>query len=115
MKWLRIGGMAALAGALAIGLALSLGLWGGWTASAQDTFVVNSDAGTGDPAPCNAPDFPSVSDIETVIEDTDVANGDTLVLCPGTYTAGAAAGAVEVDKKLTIQGLASADRDQIVI
>jgi len=89
-------------------------LWGSWTASAQDTFIVNQDTGTGDPAPCDAPDFPSVSDIETVIDDTDVADGDTLVLCPGTYTA-AAGGAVEVDKKLTIEGLAAADRDDIVV
>jgi parallel beta-helix repeat protein len=100
--------------ALAIGLALSLGLWGSWTASAQDTFIVNQDTGTGDPAPCDAPDFPSVSDIETVIENAGVQNGDTLVLCPGIYMAGAG-GTVEVDKKLTIQGQETVGRDQIVI
>ena len=114
MKWTRISGMAAFIAALAIALALSLGLLGSWTASAQDTFIVNQDTGTGDPAPCNAPNFPSVSDIETVIDDTDVADGDTLVLCPGTYTAGAG-GAVEVTKKLTIEGLADADREDIVV
>jgi hypothetical protein len=75
---------------------------------------VNRDTGAGDPAPCGSPDFPSVSDIETVIDDTDVADGDTLVLCPGTYTAGAG-GAVEVTKKLTIEGLAAADREDVVV
>jgi len=115
MKWMRIGGMAALAAALAIGLALPLGLWGSWTASAQDTLYVNQDTGTGDAAPCDAPDFPSVSDIETVIDDAGVADGDTLVLCPGTYTAGAGGGAVEVDKELTIQGLATAAREDVVV
>jgi len=114
MRWTRIGGTAAPIAALAIALALSLGLWNNWTASAQDTFVVNQDTGTGDPAPCDDPDFPSVSDNETVIDDTDVADGDTLVLCPGTYTAGAG-GAVEVNKKLTIEGLATADRDDVVV
>ena len=114
MKWTRIGGMAAVAAALALVLALSLGLWGSWTASAQDTFIVNSDAGAGDPSPCDAPDFPSVSDIETVIDDASVADGDTLVLCPGIYMAGAG-GTVEVTKKLTIQGQESVGRDQIVI
>ena len=43
MTWIRISGMAALMVALAVGLALSLGLWSSWTASAQDTFIVNDD------------------------------------------------------------------------
>jgi parallel beta-helix repeat protein len=114
MRWTRIGGPAALLATLAVGLALSLGLWGHWTASAQDTFIVNSDTGAGDPAPCDDPDFPSVSDIETVIDDTDIADGDTLVLCPGTYSVGAG-DAVEVDKRLTIEGLSTADREDVVI
>jgi hypothetical protein len=107
--------MAAFVAALAIALALSLGLWGSWTASAQTEHVVNQDTGAGDAAPCDAPDFASVSDIETVIDDGSVQNGDTLVLCPGTYTAGAAAGAVEVDKELSIEGLAAADREDVVV
>ena len=114
MKWTRIRGMAALIVTLAIGLALSLGLWGHWTASAQDTFIVNQDSGAGDPAPCDAPDYASVSDIETVIDDANVQSGDTLVLCPGIYRAGAG-GTVDVDKKLTIEGQETAGRDQIVI
>jgi parallel beta-helix repeat protein len=114
MKWTSIGGMAAFIAAVAIALALSLGLWGSWTARAQDTFIVNQDTGTGDAAPCDAPDFASVSDIETVIDDGSVQNGDTLVLCPGTYAAGAG-GAVEVDKELTIEGLADADRGDVEV
>jgi hypothetical protein len=113
-KWTRIGGMAAFVAALAVALALSLGLWGNWAASAQDTFIVNQDTGTGDAAPCDAPDFASVSDIETVIDDGSVQDGDTLVLCPGTYAAGAG-GAVEVDKELTIEGLADADRGDVEV
>ena len=114
MRRTRIGGTAALLVALAIGLALSLGIWGSWTASAEDTFIVNQDSGAGDPAPCNAPDYAGVSDIETVIDDASVADGDTLVLCPGIYMAGAG-GTVEVDKKLTIQGQETVGRDQIVM
>jgi len=116
MKWTRIGGMAAFVAAVAIGLAFSLGLWGSWTAGAAGTeYIVNSDTGVGDEAPCDAPDFPSVSDIETVIDDASVHNGDTLVLCPGTYAAGVAAGAVDVNKELTIEGLAEADREDVVV
>ena len=68
MRWTRIGGMAALVAALAIGLALSLGLWGSWTASAQDTFIVNDDT-----APAirrlRRARLPERQDIETVIDD----------------------------------------------
>jgi nitrous oxidase accessory protein NosD len=116
MKWMRIAAMTAFVAAVAIGLAFSLGLWGKWTAGAAGTErIVNSGTGASDPAPCNTPNFASVSDIETVIEDSNVQNGDTLVLCPGTYTAGAAAGAVDVDKELTITGLATADREDVVV
>ena len=58
MKWTRLGGMAAFVAALAVVVALS-GLWSHWTASAQDTFIVNQDSGAGDPAPCDAPDYAS--------------------------------------------------------
>jgi hypothetical protein len=116
MKWTRIGGMAAFLAALAIGLAFSLGLWANWTAGAAGTErIVNAGTGAGDPAPCGTPNFASVSDIQTVIDDASVQNGDTLVLCPGTYTAGAVAGAVEVDKELTITGLGTANREDVVV
>jgi parallel beta-helix repeat protein len=112
MRWTRICGMATLMVALAIGLALSLGLWGSWTASAQDTFIVNDDTTPADGG-CGTPDF-ETEDIEDAIDSGLVADGDTLVICPGTYTRAAVA-AVEVDKQLTIEGLASADREDVVV
>jgi parallel beta-helix repeat protein len=112
MKWTRIGGTAALLAALAIALALSLGVWGSWTASAQDTFIVNDDTTPADGG-CDTPDF-ETDDIEDAIDSGLVADGDTLVLCPGTYNAGAG-GAVEVDKELIIEGLAAAGRQDVVI
>jgi hypothetical protein len=106
--------MAALVVALGLGLALSLGLWSSWTASAQTEHVVNQDSGAGDTAPCDDPEFANVTDIETVIDDGDVLDGDTLVLCPGTYAAGAG-GAIKVDKELAIEGLDTADREDVVV
>jgi parallel beta-helix repeat protein len=111
MRWTRIGGMAALVG-LAIGLALSLGLWGHWTASAQDTFIVNDDTTPADGG-CGTPDF-ETEDIQDAIDSGLVADGDTLIICPGTYTRAAVA-TVEVDKQLVIEGLASADREDVLV
>jgi parallel beta-helix repeat protein len=110
MKWTRIGGMTALAVALAIGLALSLGLWSHWTASAQDTFIVNDDTTPADGG-CGTPDF-ETEDIEDAIDSGLVADGDTLVICEGTYNP---PDAIEVTKALTIEGRAAADRDDIVV
>jgi parallel beta-helix repeat protein len=112
MRRTRIDGTAGLLAALAIGLALSLGLWGHWTASAQDTFIVNDDTSPTDGG-CGAPDF-ETEDIQDAIDSGLVADGDTLVICPGTYTRAAVA-AVEVDKQLTIEGLTSADREDMVV
>jgi len=112
MKRTRIGGTAALLAALAIGLALSLGLWGSWTASAEDTFVVNDDTTPADDG-CGTPDF-ETEDIEDAVDSGLVADGDTLVICPGTYIAGPGS-VVEVDKQLTIEGLATADREDVVV
>ena len=108
MKWMRIGGTAAVAAALAIVLALSLGLWSHWTASAQDTFIVNDDTTPADGG-CGTPDF-QTEDIEEAIDDTDVADGDTLLICEGTYTGG-----VTIDKEVVVEGRAAANRDEIVI
>jgi hypothetical protein len=105
---MRIGGMTALGASLAIALALSLGLWGQWTASAQDTFIVNDDTTPADGG-CGAPDF-RTEDIEEAIDDDTVADGDTLVICEGTYV-----GEVIVEKRLSIEGLASADREDVVV
>ena len=110
MRWTRIGGTAALLAALAIVLALSLGLWSHWTASAQDTFIVNDDT-TPAADGCDTPDF-QTEDIEDGIDSGLVADGDTLVICEGTYNP---PNAIEVTKELTIEGRAEANRDDIVV
>jgi parallel beta-helix repeat protein len=104
--------MTGLIAALAVGLAVCLGLWGQWTASAQDTLVVNDDTSPADGG-CDTPDF-ETQDIQDAIDSALVADGDTLVICPGTYTRAAVA-AVEVDKQLTIEGLASANREDVLV
>ena len=83
MKWTRTSGIAAFVAALAIVLALSLGLWSHWTASAQDTFIVNDDT-TPAADGCDTPDF-QTEDIEDAIDSGLVADGDTLMICDGTY------------------------------
>lgn len=102
--------VAAFIAVLAIALALSLGLWSSWTASAQDTFIVNDDT-TPAAAGCDTPDF-QTEDIEDAIDSGLVADGDTLVICEGTYNP---PNSIEVTKSLTIEGLASASRDNIAI
>jgi parallel beta-helix repeat protein len=110
MRWRRIGGMTALIVALAIALSLSLGLWSHWTASAQDTFIVNDDTAPAEGG-CDTPDF-ETEDIQDAIDSGLVADGDTLVICEGTYNP---PDAIEVTKSLTIEGRAAADRDEIIV
>jgi len=110
MKWTRVSGMTALMATLAIVLALSLGLWGHWTASAQDTFIVNDDtvpAADG----CDTPDF-ETEDIQDAVDSALVADGDTLVICEGTYNP---PNTIEVAKALTIEGRSGADREDVFI
>jgi len=110
MRWTRVSGMAALIATLAIVLALSLGLWGHWTASAQDTFIVNDDtvpAADG----CDTPDF-ETEDIQDAVDSALVADGDTLVICEGTYNP---PNTIEVAKAITIEGRAGADREDVLV
>jgi parallel beta-helix repeat protein len=109
MRWTRIAVMAIVLAVLAIGLALSLGL-GSWTASAEDTFIVNDDTSPADEG-CDTPDF-ETEDIQDAIDSGLVADGDTLVICEGTYNP---PDAIEVTKSLTIEGRAAANRDDIVV
>ena len=109
MRFTRIGAAAFIA-ALAIVLALSLGLWSHWTASAQDTFIVNDDTAPASDG-CDTPDF-ETEDIEDAIDSGLVADGDTLMICDGTYNP---ATAIEVTKDLTIEGRAAADRGNVAI
>jgi parallel beta-helix repeat protein len=110
MRWTRVTGMAALIATLAIVLALSLGLWGHLTASAQDTFIVNDDTTPTDGG-CGTPDF-ETEDIQDAVDSGLVADGDTLVICEGTYNP---PNEIEVTKDLTIEGRAAANRDNIVV
>ena len=98
MRLTRIGAAAFIA-ALAIVLALSLGLWSHWTASAQDTFIVNDDT-TPRRGGCDTPDF-QTEDIEDAIDSGLVADGDTLMICEGTYNPPSA---IEVNKELDHRG-----------
>ena len=77
-------------------------LVGNWTASAQDTFIVNDD--TARPTDgCDTPDF-QTEDIQDAIDSGLVADGDTLMICEGTYNP---PDAIEVTKDLHHRGLAA--------
>jgi parallel beta-helix repeat protein len=102
MRWTRIGGTAALLAALAIALAVFWGLWGHWTASAQDTFIVNDDTSPAADG-CDTPDF-ETEDIQDAI--------DSGLVCEGTYNP---PDSIQVTKELIIEGRAAADRDAIVV
>jgi hypothetical protein len=110
MRYKRIGGMVGSIAVLAVALGLSLGLWSYWTASAQDTFVVNDDTAPAADG-CDTPDF-QTEDIEDAIDSGLVADGDTLMICDGTYNP---ATPIEVNKDLTIEGRAAGARDDIAI
>jgi parallel beta-helix repeat protein len=110
MRWTRISGVASFVAALAIVLALSLGLWSHWTASAQDTFILNDDTTPADGG-CGTPDF-ETEDIQDAVDSGLVADGDTLVICEGTYNP---PDAIDVTKSLTIEGRSGAERDDIVV
>jgi parallel beta-helix repeat protein len=110
MRWTRIRGITAAIAALAIALGLSFGLWSHWTASAQDTFIVNDDTSPAVDG-CDTPDF-QTEDIEDAIDSGLVADGDTLMICEGTYNP---PDEIEVTKSLTIEGRAAANRDDIAI
>jgi hypothetical protein len=109
MRLTRIGAAAFIA-ALAIVLALSLGLWSHWTASAQDTFIVNDDT-TPAADGCDTPDF-ETEDIQNAVDSGLVADGDTLMVCEGTYNPTTS---IDVTKDLTIEGRTAADRANIAI
>lgn len=110
MKWTRIGGMATLVATVGLALALSLGLIGSWTASAQDTFIVNDNTTPAEDG-CDTPDF-ETEDIQTAVDSGDVADGDILIICDGTYNP---PNSIQVTKELVIEGRAAADRADIVI
>ena len=105
-----IGSRAAVVALVAAVAALSiaLGMWHSWPAEAQDTWIVNDDLlPTEDD--CDTPNF-ETDNIDAVIDHAFVSDGDTLVICEGTYQGG-----ITVDKSLTIEGREGADRVDVVI
>jgi len=106
----RIRSRTAAAGLVAVVavLTIALGTWQGWLAQAQGTTYIVNDVGSPEPE-CGTPDF-TTPDVNSVIALPQVHDGDTLVLCQGTYD-----GAITVNKKLTIEGQEGVDRAKIVI
>ncbi|MCJ7811274.1 MAG: right-handed parallel beta-helix repeat-containing protein, partial [Dehalococcoidia bacterium] len=108
MKWLH-SRTAVVAVVMAVAaLTFALGTWQGWLAEANGTtFIINDviPPETG----CGTPNY-TTKNLNDVIALADVHDGDTLVLCEGTYNGG-----VTVNKKITIKGQDGVDRDKIVI
>ena len=106
MKWLRSRTAVVTVVMAVAAFTVALGTWQGWLAEAEGTtYIVNDDAS---PEPeCGTPDF-ATTDINSVI--AQVHDGDTLVLCQGTYDGG-----VTVNKKITIEGQEGIDSDKIII
>ena len=108
MRWLRSRtAVVVVVGAVAV-LTIALGSWQGWLAQAAGTTYVINDVIPPE-AECGTPNY-TTTDINSVIALPEVNDGDTLVLCEGTYDAG-----IVVDKKITIEGQADVDIDKIVI
>jgi len=108
MKWLR-SRTAVVAVVMAVAaLTFALGTWQGWLAEANGTTFIINDAAPPE-AGCGTPNFTDTN-INTAIANSQVHDGDTLVLCEGTYNGG-----VTVNKKITIKGQDGVDRDKIVI
>jgi len=106
MRWTRIG-VAAFIAALAIALALSLGLWGSWTAGA-DPAVLWVDAAPDpatEPADCTTAPYNTIAGALAVAADDDI-----IRLCEGTYP-----GATTIDEKVTVEGRAEASRADVKI
>jgi parallel beta-helix repeat protein len=91
-------------------MVLALWMAMGRDAQAQDTFIVNDDTAPAADG-CDTPDF-QTEDIEDAIDSGLLADGDTLVICDGTYSP---ADPIEVTKDLTIEGRANASRDDIIM
>ena len=89
-------------------LTIALATWQSWPAQAQDIWIVNDDTGE-TVGGCGSPDF-LTSDIEDAIDSPAVSDGDTLVICEGTYV-----GDITVDKSLSISGYEGAARGDVKI
>ena len=108
MRWIRSStAVVALVAVVAV-LTIALGSWQGWLVQAAGTTYVINDVIPPE-AECGTPNY-TTTDIGSVIALPDVNDGDTLVLCEGTYDP-----AIMVDKEITIEGQADVDIDKIVI
>ena len=109
MRWIRSRTAVVALVAVVAALTIALGSWQGWLAqAADDTWIVNDDLLPAEGG-CNTPDF-ETDNIDAVIDHMDVSDGDTLVICEGTYQAG-----VTVDKSVTIEGREGAVRADVKI
>jgi hypothetical protein len=75
-------------------------------AAAADDFTVNDDNSGNGPAgaTCPTPDFTNPNALQTAINDAGVADGDTLLVCSGTYNDGSTGPAANVTKELILRG-----------
>jgi len=105
MRWLRSRtAVVAVVGLVAV-LTIALGTWQGWLAQAAPGTVYVNDNLLPDVEGCNAPDAATIAAGITAADP-----GDTVVVCEGTY-----AGDVTVNKSVTIEGRAEANRADIVV
>jgi len=105
MKWLRSRAAVVVLVATAAALTISLGAWQGWLAEAAGDVVYVNDNSLPDVEGCNAPDESTIAEGITAADP-----GDTVIVCEGTY-----AGNVTVNKSITIEGRAEADRADIIV
>ena len=89
--------MTAGSSAITLALALAPGAASADTASGETLFV-SPEAPSGDGTSCATASYCSIADAMD-----DAANGDTVIVCPGTYHA-----SVTVDKRITLRGLPGA-------
>jgi parallel beta-helix repeat protein len=106
MKWLRSRTAVVVIVAVAAALTVALGTWQGWLAEAQTVRWVNDADDAGQPTECST--ATAYADIASAVAVS--ADGDTVRVCEGVYPGG-----IAVDRKITIEGQADVDVDEIVI
>jgi parallel beta-helix repeat protein len=107
MKWLRSRTAVVAVVAAVAALTICLGTWQGWLVEAAPDEVYVNDNLLPDVEGCNDP-----ATVESTIADGILAAdaNDTVIICEGEYD-----GPVTVDKTVTIEGRAEANRVDIVV